>query len=162
MTSDGIWRGGDHPRACGEKPGVHYIVSEQGGSPPRMRGKVENVVAASKTNGITPAHAGKRSWRPSCGGLQKDHPRACGEKVLAVFMRRASEGSPPRMRGKGKMATQQNLQQGITPAHAGKSSTLPTLVSNHWDHPRACGEKTKESFVNSQLSSGCSKNIIQF
>ena len=30
---------------------------------------------------------------------------------------------------------------GITPAHAGRSVSLPGLSRSTWDHPRACGEK---------------------
>ena len=32
---------------------------------------------------------------------KEDHPRACGEKLKPLSMVLNSEGSPPRMRGKG-------------------------------------------------------------
>ena len=51
--------------------------------------------------GITPAHAGKRPLLPAASRAQQDHPRACGEKASAPGAATPSEGSPPRMRGKG-------------------------------------------------------------
>ena len=70
----------DHPRVCGEKLSGCVWLRVYGGSPPRMRGKVNRYPVQIPVNGITPAYAGKR---PGCGilGLQrKDHPRVCGEK----------------------------------------------------------------------------------
>ena len=70
----------DHPRVCGEKalsPLSLYLVS---GSPPRMRGKVSVFLRSEDPNGITPAYAGKSSFRCRiCFGIW-DHPRVCGEK----------------------------------------------------------------------------------
>ena len=49
--------------------------------------------------GITPAHAGKSPLRLRVCLPARDHPRACGEKVLALLDIAYSRGSPPRMRG---------------------------------------------------------------
>ena len=50
--------------------------------------------------GITPAHAGKSlTVSPSRSG-NRDHPRACGEKLYTNRYDVAQRGSPPRMRGK--------------------------------------------------------------
>ena len=56
-------------------------------------------------------------------------------------------GSPPRMRGKPVVAEWFALEDGTTPAHAGKtfSSGLPSLP--FWDHPRACGENVVEAGI---------------
>ena len=51
--------GGDHPRVCGEKYGQQSESQSQGGSPPRMRGKVDDIETGDLINGITPAYAGK-------------------------------------------------------------------------------------------------------
>ena len=49
----------DHPRACGENPFSLISFPICSGSPPRMRGKQNEVGAVHVTGGITPAHAGK-------------------------------------------------------------------------------------------------------
>ena len=49
----------DHPRACGENLKTLRSGVGQSGSPPRMRGKLDNGLAASYGVRITPAHAGK-------------------------------------------------------------------------------------------------------
>ena len=50
-------------------------------------------------------------------------------------------GSPPRVRGKVKPATQRDSIIRITPACAGKSPLPFLLQSRRQDHPRVCGEK---------------------
>ena len=51
--------GRDHPRACGENIHSALSVSPCQGSPPRMRGKLEDKTLVRLAQGITPAHAGK-------------------------------------------------------------------------------------------------------
>ena len=57
--------GGDHPRGCGEKDVVDFILVVELGSSPRVRGKGNRVVAHEVAAGIIPAGAGKRvfAWR---------------------------------------------------------------------------------------------------
>ena len=49
----------DHPRACGENKVEGDVVIQEGGSPPRMRGKPDNRNTIDRLYRITPAHAGK-------------------------------------------------------------------------------------------------------
>ena len=70
----------DHPRACGEKDGLGGWNCRHSGSPPRVRGKVGQTFPIENPPGITPARAGKRTWRPGQRDRRRDHPRACGEK----------------------------------------------------------------------------------
>ena len=49
----------DHPRVCGEEPGFPWSGLSVGGSPPRMRGRVQGHRAGCSPKGITPAYAGK-------------------------------------------------------------------------------------------------------
>ena len=51
---------GDHPRVCGEKLCIRFLLCTQMGSPPRMRGKAAGASARVAEKGITPAYAGKR------------------------------------------------------------------------------------------------------
>ena len=54
-------------------------------------------------------------------------------------------GSPPRVRGKEIGTWQNEISGRITPACAGKSFCLSGSDTFGRDHPRVCGEKTKES-----------------
>ena len=49
----------DHPRVCGEKKDGEKLRMELEGSPPRMRGKVDDFEGMPLDFGITPAYAGK-------------------------------------------------------------------------------------------------------
>ena len=118
------WSSRDHPRVCGEKVSPAVAAQFWKGSPPRMRGKVPRMWNRSDPSG--------------------DHPRVCGEKCSGRLRSSTFLGSPPRMRGKGKMEREQNHQDRITPAYAGKSEDEKPEVRCNWDHPRVCGEKTKK------------------
>ena len=90
----------DHPRVCGEKRLRLVFICGMLGSPPRMRGKVENTVEKHTDHRITPAYAGK-SYAPAFSfPILEDHPRVCGEKTVFRTNGPTTEGSPPRMRGK--------------------------------------------------------------
>ena len=49
----------DHPRVCGENPFWDSLVLDYEGSPPRMRGELEQVKLFNYLRGITPAYAGR-------------------------------------------------------------------------------------------------------
>ena len=136
----------DHPRACGENTRGWTDTQVLAGSPPRMRGKRVGVkMENEKKEGITPAHAGKTGVYTEPGTMWWDHPRACGENAFLVTTLTCNQGSPPRMRGKQLYALDARRKDGITPAHAGKTSEQS--VRNAWrrDHPRACGENLPSS-----------------
>ena len=118
-------RSGDHPRVCGEK--ADQVVRGGGvkGSPPRVRGKECGLRLHAFQTGITPACAGKRK-----------------RQRLAPLV---AEGSPPRVRGKVHLRRVRRRYIRITPACAGKSDALRIVMAENRDHPRVCGEKTKES-----------------
>ena len=111
----------DHPRVCGEKMPPSAPASSLCGSPPRMRGKAALYEGTGPPTRITPAHAGKSIWFPSCPVCRWDHPRACGEKPALQAGPGIPLGSPPRMRGKVKNRLPRAIRVRITPAHAGKS-----------------------------------------
>ena len=131
----------DHPRSCGEKLKAFACHAVEEGSPPLMRGKVFSFHAGSLIKGITPAHAGKRSYSTVSGLSLWDHPRSCGEKGHCTCTQAPFGGSPPLMRGKVYHWQFCINDTGITPAHAGKSRILKHLEFHDWDHPRSCGEK---------------------
>ena len=131
----------DHPRVCGEKRACFMQDYDIRGSPPRMRGKAEEIAGKIPGAGITPAYAGKSApvWS-RCPGAW-DHPRVCGEKLWRIALDAGQGGSPPRMRGKGLERQAASGQGGITPAYAGKRMQLDAGVLLKRDHPRVCGEK---------------------
>ena len=106
-----------------------------------MRGKVNHLLRRGHADRITPAHAGKSSTFVRCPAGRWDHSRVCGEKRQSKPPPSLSWGSPPRMQGKEVKALLHFNRVGITPAHAGKSMTLPSIANIRGDHPRVCGEK---------------------
>ena len=114
------------------------------GSPPHVRGKVQIPLPICPATGITPACAGKREIFLLYNIGDLDHPRTCGEKSPCHSPLMPFSESPPRMRGKATGWLFTKIETRITPAYAGKR-VLP--VRNSWmqqDHPRVCGEKTRE------------------
>ena len=133
--------GGDHPRTRGEKHEFFDDDPEHTGSPPHTRGKG---TAAHDIKGmfrITPAHAGKRTYRIICSPLRADHPRTRGEKEPDMKISGCQQGSPPHTRGKASRNAVVLMGDGITPAHAGKRRTKTGVLSSARDHPRTRGEK---------------------
>ena len=115
-----------------------------------MRGKVTNNAVCWQLFRITPAYAGKSGGNVMSQMAYTDHPRLCGEKLESDAILGENAGSPPPMRGKVLFDTDAAYGVRITPAYAGKSSTIITSFLLHQDHPRLCGEKI------SSLSSNCS------
>ena len=111
----------DHPRACGEKPTCPGPASGRPGSPPRMRGKAQEILLCSPLSGITPAHAGKSTGTSTGASVSQDHPRVCGEKFEVCDLL--------------------FIGGGITPAYVGKSRFPSSKAPSRRDHPRVCGEK---------------------
>ena len=132
--------GPDHPRACGENLHKQFCIPRSTGSPPRMRGKLSQPDRIFCIHRITPAHAGKTMPRRAPEFMRTDHPRACGENAESRQPADGTHGSPPRMRGKQRKRERVQLEQGITPAHAGKTHLYGFSADRTSDHPRACGE----------------------
>ena len=116
------------------------------GSPPHMRGKDPEHSSKLFCTRITPAHAGKSTEEIQSQLDEKDHPRTCGEKLKAYKSPSSNRGSPPHMRGKVYKIATGDLDEGITPAHAGKRDFQFLYLQQPEDHPRTCGEKLKIVF----------------
>ena len=72
--------------------------------------------------------------------VSRDHPRACGEHVVSLYLPYALAGSSPRMRGTHGRLHQRQRPDGIIPAHAGNTCCRESMSRCSQDHPRACGE----------------------
>ena len=135
-----IWT--DHPRACGENLFYSLRISQNAGSPPRVRGKQAEDAYRVHVIGITPARAGKTIHIVNIGPVIQDHPRACGENPSHTPKPIHYRGSPPRVRGKPTASFFVRNFRGITPARAGKTFRGPERHAASADHPRACGENS--------------------
>ena len=90
----------DHPRLCGEKFKIAFVLFALSGSPPPMRGKGLLPDTKPHLPGITPAYAGKSAVKVAVISINRDHPRLCGEKPAKISVDGYVTGSPPPMRGK--------------------------------------------------------------
>ena len=70
------------------------------GSPPRVRGKLNDVNPLNEYPRITPACAGKTYGGRPEQRKEQDHPRVCGENEYPIEIVETPVGSPPRVRGK--------------------------------------------------------------
>ena len=127
----------------GEKKLKYGKINLEVGSPPRGRGKGITARPKGLSGRITPAWAGKSRCARLDAGHRRDHPRVGGEKFRGVHMSIFSIGSPPRGRGKALTRPRRPRLAGITPAWAGKSSTIPPTWAATEDHPRVGGEKCR-------------------
>ena len=125
----------DHPRVCGEKSVFPWRSWFTLGSPPRVRGKEHSTNSHQPKHRITPACAGKSRRILEFLRVFRDHPRVCGEKLIASKRETLCTGSPPRVRGKAFIAEIRTRAVRITPACAGKSSGLMRSNANGTGSP---------------------------
>ena len=110
-----------HPRSRGENFSLSSSQRTRGGSSPLTRGKPEDMQAAKDSWRLIPAHAGKT---PRCDAGYADlraHPRSRGENGLVCACHVGFSGSSPLTRGKLVVITLIEIQDGLIPAHAGKT-----------------------------------------
>ena len=130
----------DHPRVCGEHSRPAFRIVQCGGSSPRVRGTLSTCLPHRAMRGIIPACAGNTDGDKGRSARTRDHPRVCGEHLIAGLVAALVWGSSPRVRGTPPMALRPFCSPGIIPACAGN-----TMVRRLWrvtlrDHPRVCGE----------------------
>ena len=94
-----------------------------------MRGKQSRQHTFYNPIRITPADAGKTSIQHAGISQYRDHPRGCGENYWQADYIKIKSGSPPRMRGKLADAHARRQCGRITPADAGKTSTVELVQS---------------------------------
>ena len=78
----------DHPRLCGEKIFLCFVIMALIGSPPPMRGKDQAFQPLYMQHRITPAYAGKSAGVRCSDADWQDHPRLCGEKTKKITKQR--------------------------------------------------------------------------
>ena len=111
----------DHPRACGANHRRRRQQGQEGGSSPRVRGKLRRAVPMQSGLRIIPARAGQTSSSVSAMIVSPDHPRACGANNYWNHAGSRSRGSSPRVRGKLCWLTRWRWLIRIIPARAGQT-----------------------------------------
>ena len=89
---------------------------------------------------IIPADAGSTPRLTLRPPAVPDHPRGCGEHLVAAWRDGGHEGSSPRMRGAHSLAECGQPADWIIPADAGSTRIQFGRVVVWEDHPRGCGE----------------------
>ena len=112
----------DHPRLRGEKSSVRTKTTQRQGSPPLTRGKVAH-------------HTRARIYMAFSGNLFLFALQHTIRARVYIW------GSPPLTRGKDFTMAKTLIDQGITPAYAGKSCKVRSQHITVEDHPRLRGEK---------------------
>ena len=129
-----------HPRSRGENGGgVHVHVSVSGSSP-LTRGKRNHRRDNRCDDRLIPAHAGKTSTYSHTRAHPRAHPRSRGENRRSWRARCPSRGSSPLTRGKLVDAVATSVENGLIPAHAGKTTACRSESRSIWAHPRSRGE----------------------
>ena len=134
------WQEQKHPRVCGEDTLKASHCESCSETPPRMRGRLGELLSCVLLKGNTPAYAGKT---PSLAVIVKEyekHPRVCGEDQRAVCRFCVQLETPPRMRGRLFGPKNRELRLGNTPAYAGKTLAFNPDRAYVKKHARVCGE----------------------
>ena len=136
-----------HPRSRGEngQPIVDLIITV--GSSPLTRGKPCLRRPRRGQDGLIPAHAGKTLGRSRRSFPRRAHPRSRGENGSDVSDLMAKAGSSPLTRGKLKAIHRHIFQDGLIPAHAGKTQSSSAWSRRAWAHPRSRGENFASRWI---------------
>ena len=130
-----------YPRACGERSARSISSSRRAGSSPRLRGTGRVLGAERAFERFIPAPAGNGRQPAHHQPVDAVHPRACGERLLAVEARCQNIGSSPRLRGTACHVLADGGDSRFIPAPAGNGRPESRRAFTMSVHPRACGER---------------------
>ena len=125
---------------CGKDLSYCEILEQWTGSPPRVRERLFCAFDPRTHDGITPACAGKTKSPSNSRTRRWDHPRVCGKDIGCNRFPGDFPGSPPRVRERPGKLVPASVEQGITPACAGKTQISAWQKLCLGDHPRVCGK----------------------
>ena len=129
---------------CGEHQNASRLSHGPLGSSPHVRGALRPSATIGLGCGIIPACAGSTLFCHRFFGRFRDHPRMCGEHLPESAICGHSRGSSPHVRGAQNLLPIMQDLDGIIPACAGSTCARLSARLEHGDHPRMCGEHTKE------------------
>ena len=135
------YRRWDHPHACGDKSIVDGQTSGNSGSSPRVWGQVIFEASEIRRARIIPTRVGTRTYAEQLAAQKKDHPHACGDKLIKKVKSANPKGSSPRVWG--QVITLQPFTPAIRiiPTRVGTRAKRLILRFVLGDHPHACGDK---------------------
>ena len=131
-----------HPRSRGENVNGCGAKGLAQGSSPLTRGKLGLVGAGYLVTGLIPAHAGKTPRAHQPRPSPRAHPRSRGENPSKPSAKFLIPGSSPLTRGKPRLRRPRRGQNGLIPAHAGKTRPIGSSCRHTRAHPRSRGENT--------------------
>ena len=137
----------DHPHACGDKK---ISVRQQLtfiGSSPRVWGQGFNGSYAHRITRIIPTRVGTSCRTARCRYFRRDHPHACGDKVVSSSYSIFNIGSSPRVWGQVNHYINGTWDLRIIPTRVGTRSKVIEANGTAEDHPHACGDKPHLSSV---------------
>ena len=129
-----------HPRSRGENAEAASLSCADAGSSPLTRGKLISFPHILGVRGLIPAHAGKTVGTGLTARPVGAHPRSRGENPDAPGIASANWGSSPLTRGKPERRGDHAAQEGLIPAHAGKTMCTVAVRLQGPAHPRSRGE----------------------
>ena len=129
-----------HPRSRGENYLFSKLSSSKNGSSPLTRGKLFEVHLFESPERLIPAHAGKTRGQGRHIPRRRAHPRSRGENLASMRPLFTAAGSSPLTRGKQFSYKRLQLEQGLIPAHAGKTASVQSTRTRLTAHPRSRGE----------------------
>ena len=131
---------GAHPRSRGENRRTSGSSACRSGSSPLTRGKLGPSGTEPQRVRLIPAHAGKTQRGLDASLRAGAHPRSRGENLRLYGLGALNEGSSPLTRGKLVTLPRLADEQGLIPAHAGKTGCQVLRLGRRRAHPRSRGE----------------------
>ena len=109
----------DHPHACGDKLICSAYRHGGIGSSPRVWGQVTKKMVDDLKARIIPTRVGTSSFLHFNQSFFKDHPHACGDKILRHYYMDEIAGSSPRVWGQVKLIDSFGSLDRIIPTRVG-------------------------------------------
>ena len=137
-----------HPRSRGENAVMNHPAAAALGSSPLTRGKPSHPARRGPLSGLIPAHAGKTASSSSVFFVLRAHPRSRGENYPCYRTAASRGGSSPLTRGKPSGVAHLQDDNGLIPAHAGKTGRPASSPRGRAAHPRSRGENIDDLQTN--------------
>ena len=117
-----------------------------------MWGQAVNNIENRLVSRIIPTRVGTREIL--CSGIEviRDHPHACGDKLIAELVFICTIGSSPRVWGQVFLQLPMILKPHIIPTRVGTSHRCRGRQCRTQDHPHACGDKLTQYLAVSQIA----------
>ena len=137
------------PTRVGTSISLMCLLTQVIGSSPRVWGQATTTYKVINDSGIIPTRVGTSNPKGIAFINNRDHPHACGDKLSVRMYSQYSPGSSPRVWGQDMTLHAWRIYARIIPTRVGTSTKFRCMDLSGWDHPHACGDKTKEIKENS-------------